>query len=441
MKLKILILALYSLLLFSCKEDFLNSKPNKNLLVPKSLLDLQKLLDNISIMNNSPSINTIASDEYIFEDNSLSRVDAIASTAYLWLHDNYQGVALSEWNQGYEQVFYSNVVLDALKTVETSKNLSLVNEIKGSALFYRGVAMYQLGQLFTKPYHQNNLNALGLPYPLESDVNLRPGRSTIKIMHEQILADLMQAVDVLPEASKTKNRPSKASAYAFLARINLTMHDYKNASLFSDKSMQYINTLYNFNTLQNTNRPFPDILPAGNIEVFYYQRRYGYAIYSLGAPTYDPSLLAMYDNNDLRKKILFFKQPTGRLQFVGYDGITTAEMYLIKAECLARKGSVMESMNILNQLCSTRFATGTYQPYAAKTIDEALPLIFAERRKEFFGRGLRWSDLRRLNLDPKFATTLKKVYNKVEYLLPPNSPAYVFKIPDSEIQTSGIEQN
>lgn len=441
MKLKILLLALFSLLLFSCKEDFLNIKPNKSLLVPRTLPDLQKLLDNISVMNNSPSINTIASDEYIFADNSLERVDAIASTAYLWLNDNYQGVALGEWNQGYEQVFYCNVVLDALEEVETDNDLHLANELKGSALFYRGVAMYQLGQLFTKPYHQNNLNALGLPYPLESNVNLRPGRSTIKLMHEQILADLMQSVDLLPEAAKTKNRPSKASAYAFLARVNLTMHDFKNARLFSEKSLQYINTLYNFSTLQSTNRPFPDVLPVGNSEVLYYQRRYGYAIYSLGTPTYDPSLLAMFHEDDLRKKILFFKQPTGRLQFVGYDGITTAEMYLIKAECLARQGNVVESLHTLNQFCSTRFATGTYQPYTATTTDQVLPLILAERRKEFFARGLRWSDLRRLNLDPKFATTLKKVYNKVEYVLLPNSQAYVFKIPDNEIQTSGIEQN
>jgi hypothetical protein len=117
------------------------------------------------------------------------------------------------------------------------------------------------------------------------------------------------------------------------------------------------------------------------------------------------------------------------------------ELYLIKSECEARLGNVSMAMTDLNTLLVTRWKTGTFIPFTAANADDALPVILTERRKELVMRGVRWTDLRRLNTDARFASTITHVYNGQVYLLPPNDPKYVWPIPDDEILYSGIPQN
>jgi hypothetical protein len=161
-------------------------------------------------------------------------------------------------------------------------------------------------------------------------------------------------------------------------------------------------------------------------------------------------LYSLYDSYDLRK-IIFFRSRNSNMRFYGsyggsiaqpaFGGIATDEIYLIKAECLARMNKVMESMEVLNKLLSTRWITGTFMPQAAVDRDEALSKIVMERRKELIFRGLRWEDLRRLNPDPKFSVTLMRSLDGQTYDLPPNDLKYIFPIPQNEIDLSGIQQS
>lgn len=431
---------IFILLLFagsSCKNDFLDIRPNKSLLVPTTTTDIQALLDNISVMNNVTGLNMFAADEFAITDAGLDRATANIRTAYLWLRDNYQGTAISDWNQQYEQVFYSNVALEANQKLkgETSDIL------EGAALFYRAMAMFNLSQLFTKPYSKDNLNAPGLPYPKSADINLRPQRGTLKALYENILADLNVAEQLLPTKTTTKNRPNQQACYALLARIYLVMMDYHKAELFADKALQAGNTLLDFNIGIEGFFPFGEPLPNGIAEVIYYQRRYAYAVFNYGAITIDPSLEVLFAPNDLRRNILFTSAGGNFVYFTGYEGLTTSECYLIKAECLARTDKVPEAMLLLNQLVEKRFKTGSFISLAAQNKQEALVHIINERRKDLFGRGTRWSDLRRFNQDPNFVVTLTRISKNVTYTLTPHSDEYVFKIPDQEIAGNDIEQN
>ena len=155
-----------------------------------------------------------------------------------------------------------------------------------------------------------------------------------------------------------------------------------------------------------------------------------------------------YSVNDLRKTDCFvlnsgfpYFSGTYDLKYYNYSGIATDEVYLIRAECYARTGKASAALKDLNTLLVTRWKTGTYIPYSANTADQALTEILTERRKELLFRGLRWTDLRRLNKDSRFAITLTRSYNGVTYSLPPNDQRYAMPIPDNEITNSGIQQN
>ncbi|MNN11424.1 SusD family protein [compost metagenome] len=73
--------------------------------------------------------------------------------------------------------------------------------------------------------------------------------------------------------------------------------------------------------------------------------------------------------------------------------------------------------------------------------DAIIAKILAERRKELVFRGLRWPDLKRLNIDERYKIQLKRIVDGKEYLLEPNSLKYVLLIPQDAIDEGKLEQN
>jgi hypothetical protein len=152
--------------------------------------------------------------------------------------------------------------------------------------------------------------------------------------------------------------------------------------------------------------------------------------------------------NDLRKTIFFKSNGNGSYAFKGnytgidgiFSGIATDELYLMKAECLARQGKAGESLNVLNALLITRYKNGLFTPVTAVNATDALQKILAERRKELVMRCIRWMDVKRLNAEGA-GIVLKRKINGVMYTLAPNSNRYALPIDDDVIRVTGMEQN
>jgi starch-binding outer membrane protein, SusD/RagB family len=165
----------------------------------------------------------------------------------------------------------------------------------------------------------------------------------------------------------------------------------------------------------------------------------------------NPELYNSYEAQDLRRT-LFFRRPNatalgfvfrGSLSgdFVLFSGLSTGELYLILAETEVRLGRTASGLDYLNQLLEKRYKSGSYVPLSGLEQTQALNRVLLERRKELAFRGLRWNDLRRLNLEPNLATTLRRTVNGIEYVLSPKSPRYVFPIPQDELDLNGLEPN
>lgn len=119
---------------------------------------------------------------------------------------------------------------------------------------------------------------------------------------------------------------------------------------------------------------------------------------------------------------------------------------MIRAECKARAEDVGGAMSDLNTLMRNRWDKNvTYVPFVAVNALDALKQVLNERRKELVFRGLRFADLRRLNSDSRFATTLTRKLTigglEQTYSLPPNDPRYTLLIPELVMQSTNMIQN
>ncbi|RZK63489.1 MAG: hypothetical protein EOO92_28720, partial [Pedobacter sp.] len=336
-------LLLISYCLCSCDKDFLDTKPNQELLIPHKVSDLQALLDNTAIMNTSPALNMIADDDaYVTVDGLASFRTAPERNLYLWKENPYEGAVIFDWRNLYQQIFYANVVLDNLERIGDEQiQKDDYKLVMGSGLFFRAMGHYQLAQQFCKAYSSNAEQDLGIPLRLNSNVTERYKRANLQQTYEQILNDLLLAKDLLPKVYFYKSRPSKAAALALLAKVSLSMGEYQKAMDYADQCLQINGKLINFNTLVLTsNAPFPETLPFGNEEIILYTNPSVLSFVGSSQFRIDTALYQTYNVNDLRKQAFFRIRGVNHYTFKGYQGINIPEMYLIRAEVNARNGDV-----------------------------------------------------------------------------------------------------
>lgn len=449
--LRIICLAFFPAVMIGCTKDFLDAKPTKSTIVPTKLADYSAILDNPDVMmlNSTPSLGLLASDDFIAPDNLIKTLPATERGAYLW--EKEMPANTSDWLYAYQQVFYCNVVLDGLPRLsQAEQQKAEYNYIYGTAQFLRALAFYNLLEIYAKPYNRLTANTdVGIPIRRSADVNDRPARETVQNGYNQVISDLKSAVALLPATTQFKSRPGRAAAYAMLARVYLVMGDFGGAETAANESLQLHKVLIDYQSLNKSSlRPFPLALPNGNNEILFYGSTLQ-TVFSLSALTsVSPGLYEQYQAGDLRKHLFFEDKGNGTLNFKGsysgdaywFSGLTTAEQYLIRAECYARRGEVQLALADLNALLSKRWDT-SFELLKDKNQEQTLALVLSERRKELVGKSLRFSDLRRLNQEPERAITLERTFDGKKYHIEPGDSRYVFLIPDQEIMLTGIPQN
>lgn len=429
-----------------CKKEFLSIKPDKALVIPATLKDLQAIANNTAVMTGdnrsglTPLQGELSDDNMRYTDNAWANLNLIEKNSYIWAKDPFApATVLADWNKPYQAVFYANVILQGLENQTTAQNTAEKDDLKGTALFYRAHAFFQLLQIFAPQYSSTAAATdLGIPLPLHTNVMALNKRKTLAQSYQQVIQDLEMASPLLTETPLYKTRPCKTAVQGLLSRIYLIMGNYDQAFRCADAYLKSKNQLLNFNTLNLTDaRPIPNL---NNPELVYFSSMVSY-LSTLSTALVSPELYNLYPLNDLRRDAFFKLQPSQDIlyklgNYTGgsyyFSGIATGEILLIRAECYARKDNKDEAMDDLNKLRSNRIAAASYQNLQATTTNQALELILKERRLELCFRGLRWSDLRRLNKEPRFAVTLTRTVSGGTYTLPPNDPRYIYPIPATE---------
>lgn len=434
--------------LFSCSRKFLEVKPQKSQVIVRTLEDVSALLDNTAVMNRIDYFRLLSDGDMNYTEAKLMASSELDRNVYLWKKDyDPSKLNTTTWDLPYQQILYANIALETLDEIKPdATKQAQYNEIRGRALFFRAWAHYQLLQDFAEAYDPKRPEQLGVPIVLESTFLKQVKRATLKEGYMAIVADLEAAELLLPNISMVKTRPSRQAIYALLSRVYLNMTDYPLSLSYSDKALGISKQLLDYNGLNPLAAiPFDQYNDASHPEIVFFASSNASFVAKEGIESVE-DLYDDYMVNDLRKRAFF----NTAKQFVGtysgradyqFTGLAVDELYLTKAECLVRTDRLEEARKLMQTLLEHSYVDHVVTVIIPQDKDDLLRWILLERRKELFGRGTRWTDLKRLNREPALQKDLQRTYQGQYFELPANSNRYVFFIPDSEVEMSGLEQN
>lgn len=385
--------------------------------------------------------------------------------------DSYNAEASRTWIAAYKAINLSNNILNALGVVDEE----IKDQIHGEALFVRGILHFELVRMYAKPYNDGDPSSNpGIPIRLtaaydELTASLQQGRDDVEAVYDQVIDDLTEARDLLPE--ENPGRATTWTASAFLARVYLQKGDFANALAEADRVIE--SGFYNLNptvtaafTNDNTTESIFEIqandqnnagsendgmatfyaslegVGRGDVQVlsFYSDDPEDY-IFLDRITTAD-----LYEPDDTRNTALIYVgvgRRAGRL----YSGkwtkpgqnlpvIRLAEMLLIRAEANLQLGSAVGA-DPLDDINAIRARAHT-SLLGSVTLDD----VYLERRLELAFEGARGHDIKRLEQDLEgwhFDAGLNTyVMDPDEDIIPWNDETLVFPLPQRELDASSV---
>ncbi|WP_299670813.1 RagB/SusD family nutrient uptake outer membrane protein [uncultured Polaribacter sp.] len=403
--------------LFSC-EDFVDIDPPRTEVTSETVFTTDatvlsaisgiysQMITNRSFTNAEIEQYTgLASDE-LLNFNTFSLDDGEFFTNNL-NPDN--GIVFgSFWEQAYNYIWNANEILEQLENASSITDFTK-NQISGEALFVRAFCHFYLVNLFGE-----------IPIVTTTDFqrNKVLSRSSINLVYEQIISDLLEAQSLMTDdfsfANDERVRPNKGAATALLARVYLYQEDWINAeaqatALINLSSTYSLETDLNQVFTPNNTEAIWQLKPATpsgfvlQAQKFVLTSRPSevsladdfYNAFETGDNRQSDWVGMLMDDGDTFYYPFKYKFPDGNL--VEYSTLfRLGEQYLIRAEAHARQNKLASAIADLDII---RHRAGL--PLIAQTNPsisqiDLLDAILKERRFELFVEwGHRWFDLRR----------------------------------------------
>lgn len=457
---KIFALALAAVCVMGC-EDFINDIP-KGQKIPTTWADFNAFIKNnytyhqfeqdhlLSLVGDmfrnpttvtSPSLNRT----HYFSDESVNRLE--------------QASDKNPYSFAYEAIFAWNLIVDQgpkLKDCTPQERDMLVAQ----ARVLRVMGFFYLTNYYADQYCEATLNKPSVPLVTSANVEAPSPQVSLKEMYDFMMEDLLLAVDHLPAQSEDILHPNKALGYGMLARVALSMGDYTAAQGYAEQALAQNDALFDWIGFYNADKArfdAPSSYSSGTLTNPELQNPENY-IYRLGSMTGWSGLsnvsyalpedrAGRFEPGDTRL-ITHWKRRASASGLIFYAGIyanernnggmRAAEMYYIKAECLARAGKLQEAMDVVNKVRKTRILPEYYQAWTAPaSVQEAVNRVLDDKFNEFVQTMVPYWDLRRINKDPQYARTITKVIGGQTYTMGPNSHLWIMPFPPEVISNPG----
>ena len=480
-KIHIILASAFCLFAAGC-DDFLDEKP-KELFIPYTIQHYEGMLNNRHIVAlGDMNIDYLTDDASLPEPpegfqgppafNLYTAIGTQTLTARGQNIYKFDPVPYSEgdsemaWSESHNRLFYYNTVANNILDVKEGTEQQR-RSIWAEALLQRAVEHFYLVNLYAMHYDPATADEeLGIPIVNKADISAKFERSTVAQTYAHILRDLENARTYLPEKPVANNfRASQAAGFAMTAKVYFTMADYENALIWVEQALAKNSALLDMNNHDTaTGWAFGSeavahvpgtpvewsTMPRGIDNPETILNRHNLQPFGLGGSgarvCASPELQALYDQqNDMRWYLWYIDSwpPAGPMMtFMTLYGVRlflrgdyyniclgTPEMYLIRAECYARKGELGKALADVNELRRHRLRPEGFEELTPADFgndnERVLRFVLEERRRELAFTGNRHVDLKRLNKEPRFAKTVIHTVADTEYKLEPNSRYYV----------------
>ena len=439
----------------SC-SDYLNEQP-KGQNIPSKLSDFSEML-NYEYGAHRYDITQAA---YLMGDRFCS--PSYLNGSYPLYQANYlwdTSINRREWNNSDETTYYQNYSSIAISNlvIENALTASGGTEAEAHTVYayaqaLRAMAYYQLANYYANAYSNENKGQLSVPYITSTAVNAPYTQVTLEEIYSHIISDVENAIPYLPDMGRNILLPGKAACYAFLSRVYLTMMDYEKAERYADMALGINDKLFDWTVFYSRYREgieaegkyVANPSPMGFDYCENYDFKHGSSSNAgkiISLPEWrsqrvedgDAKFYSSWKWRDRGSYIYYEPMLSG---YFNYGGCKTVEQYLIKAECLARRGNISEAMDILNKVRKTRIMPDKYAPVSASTAGEAIAAICRTKWNDLIGSVIPFADIRRLNAEGQYPYTLTYVRNGKTDTLAPDSYLWTMVFPMGAIENHG----
>ncbi|CAD0001265.1 RagB/SusD family nutrient uptake outer membrane protein [Flavobacterium chungangense] len=459
---KILCILALGLVLTSC-ENYLDDAP-KGSKIPTTLADYEAFLRdeyaNQSV-NVAQALN-LMNDKFI--DIATLAADRLTKANYMW-DETTDRIQLNQEDESTYYMQYKGIstfnliIANALTTTEATEEQK--RAVWAQAKILRAMSYYNLVNFYADTYLASTAGTkLSVPLITSADINAPSKQVTIQELYDFILNDVKEALPYLPKVSQTALHPNLGAGYAFYSRVYLQMSNYTEALKYADLALAENNKLYDWNAYYIANKAVIDIpndytntpSPMGYNYVENYTFRHGERTYLSTEYSIPVERAQRFETGDVRFRSRWELRTVGADTYYrrtlsgmfNYGGITTVEVYLIKAECLARANQISQALEVLNTVRKTRIQPSSYQDIVTTDKTTALNAIFRTKNNELILTIIPFADARRLNAEGTYKVSFSKVNAGTTYTLSSTSHLWTMPFPQGATRNPGngtITQN
>ena len=450
-------------LVFTSCDNYLDEVP-KGSKVPTTLADFEAFIRD-EYTNQSVDVTqalNLLNDKYVTIASISS--DRFVRANYMW-DEEANRIVLNQADEGtfyrsYAGISTFNLIIEnALTATEATEEQK--RTVWAEAKILRAMNYFNLANFYADTYEASTAaTKLSVPLITSASINAPSKQVSIQEIYDFILTDVKDALPYLPKISQTALHPNLGGGYAFYARVYLQMNNYTEALKYADLALAENNKLYNWVQNYNTYKaiiidPNSDTTtpsPMGYNYVENYSYRHG-SNTNLGTENSIPvERAARFEAGDARFLSRWKLRTVGADTYYrrilsgnfNYGGMTTVEVYLIKAECLARVGQITQALDVLNTVRKTRILPEVYQDIATSDQATALNAIFKTKNNELILTIVPFADARRLNAEGVYKVSFTKVDAGTTYTLSSESHLWTMPFPQGATNNPGngtITQN
>lgn len=452
----------------SC-NDYLDIVPKGNK-IPTTLADYEALLrDEYTIGQTSISNALYLLNDYYVTVSNLNS-PTLTRANYMW-DETADRILLnnadeSTYYQLYAAISSCNLIIENVPSATEATDAERA-EVIAYAKVIRSLCYFVLANYYADTYDAATAGEKrSVPLITSANINAPSQQVTIQVIYDFIIQGVQEAIgEGLPEQSMTVLHPNLGAAYALLARVYLQMQNYSEALNYANLALEQNDQLYDWNAYYDEHRStienpedytgLPTPTDYSYVENYYFRCGNGspnYTTNELNIPVERAERFEEGDARFLSRWKLYSQNQDTYYRGVGngyfnWGGLTTTEVYLIKAECqarLAQGGDFTEAMNTLNAVRQTRIRPEVYQPLTVSTLAEAIELIRRTKDNELIFSIVPFADARRFNQEGTYARTMTKTYGGETYTLRPDSHLWTMPFPAGAINNPGngtIQQN